>query len=265
MTPVIDGSPAKTLGRAREPMVFRGLAANWPALTRWTPDYLAELAGDRTVQVVVGDREGYEPVFETIPLRHFFRVWQAGGKDGGPALYLKEFDLFDAFPRLLEDVDFTALERPRTKSWRFAWISQEGGRTNLHHDLLNNVLTQIAGRKRVTFVPPARSAEVYPSDKFDCFARLSLVDAFNPDFQRFPRYRQALAAERQVVLEPGDAVYIPSGWWHTARSLAPSISLAGFFARPIDYITAVWPEELRLALHNRGLYKRGNCTCHAAV
>jgi len=265
MTEVKQGSPAEVLGRAREPVVFRGLASAWPALSRWTPDYLARLAGDRTVEVVVGDRESYEPVFRTIPLHDFFHAWPTGDAEGSPSLYLKEFDLFGAFPQLQEDVDFAALERPSTKAWRYAWISQAGGRTNLHHDLLNNVLTQVVGRKLVTLIPPARSADVYPSDKFDCFARLSRVDAFNPDFDRFPRYRSALAAERQVTLEPGDAVYIPSGWWHTARSLTASISLAGFFARRIDYLTAVWPEEFRLALHNRGLYKRGKCTCHAAA
>lgn len=253
-------TPAAVAG-SREPVVFRGLAAAWPALSRWTAAYLGGLVGDRSVEVVVGDREGYAPVFRSMGLAEFFARWQASVE--GAALYLKEFDLFAALPSLAGDCDFSPLERAGARAWRYGWVSQAGGRTNLHHDLLDNTLTQIAGEKVVTLMPPACAPDVYPSPKFDAFARLSLVDAFAPDLARFPRYRAALAQERRVELVPGDAVYIPRGWWHTARSLSPSISLAGFWASRWDVASTIWPEELRLFLHQRGLYKRGVCTCHA--
>ncbi|MCA9541633.1 MAG: cupin-like domain-containing protein [Myxococcales bacterium] len=249
----------------REPVVFRGVAAHWPALQRWVPERLAEMAGDRMVEVVVGDREGGAPVFESMPLRAFFTRWPEADESGAPALYLKEFNLLDALPRLAEDVDFSPYERPGATCWHDAWVSQAGGRTNLRSDLLDNTLTQIVGRKRVTLISPAWSADVYPSPKFDPYARLSLVDAFAPDFARFPRYRTALTHELQVVLEPGDAVYIPRGWWHTAQSLSASISIAGFWETRWARATVMLLEDVRRALHRVGVYKRGHCTCHPAA
>ena len=48
---------------------------------------------------------------------------------------------------------------------------------------------------------------------------ISMVPLENPDFQRYPRFREALAAARVAELEPGDALFIPYGWWHHVQSL----------------------------------------------
>ena len=48
---------------------------------------------------------------------------------------------------------------------------------------------------------------------------ISMVPLTDPDFERFPRYREALDAALVAELEPGDAVYIPYLWWHGVQSL----------------------------------------------
>lgn len=246
--------------RARLPRLLPGLAADWSALTDWTPAYLAELAGDRQVEVVCGDRESHDGEYRTVPLASVFLQPEPEAGDG-PPLYLKEFDLLAELPALAADVSLDQVQRPDHQSWHFGWISYAGARTGYHYDLLDNVLTQIRGRKRVTCVGPEYTPHMYISDKFDQYAVLSAVDGFDPDLDRHPRFAAARAAEQVYELGPGDAIYIPRGWWHRAESLSASISLSGFMTN--------WWDDLRLKpygvlqwLHRRGLYKAGHCACH---
>lgn len=244
----------------RTPRLLRGLAADWPALIRWTPAYLAELTGEREVEVVVGERETREGEYRTVPLAEMFRR-QATEPAGDPALYLKEFDLLAELPALAADVDLARLGRPAHQSWHHGWISHAGARTGYHYDLLDNVLTQVRGRKRVVCVSPDYTHAMYVSDKFDLYAVLSEVDGFAPDLERHPRFAEARAAEQVFDLEPGDALYIPRHWWHRAESLSASISLAGFMGSRWDTLRLA-PYGLLQWLHRVGLYKAGHCACH---
>ena len=253
--------PADVIGRSPEPVLFKGLAGSWPAVTRWTPDFLKALAADRTVSIVRGDREQDRPEFESMKLADFFEHCFSAEEDTGSMLYLKEFDLLEELPELMRDVDFSCLTFPRSRSYHDAWIGQRGARTGLHCDIFNNFLTHIAGRKEVVLIPPERTKDVYPSDKFDFCARLSRLNGFEPDLKRFPRFARALEASRTIVLEPGDIVYIPKRWWHQVASLTPTISLAGFVTGWPDKM-GLFMERIRRRTHNLGLYKKGNCTCH---
>ena len=93
--------------------------------------------------------------------------------------------------------------------------------TPTHVDEWNNVGCVVAGRRRFTLFPPDQIANLYvgPLDYAPTGAAMSLVSLSKPDFERFPRFRQALAAAQVAVLGPGDAIYIPPLWWHHVESL----------------------------------------------
>lgn len=246
----------------RRPVLLKGVAADWPAVSRWTPAYLAELAGDREVEVVIGERETKNAVYEKRRLADVFLAHVGEGADeAAEPVYLKEFDLLAEMPQLRDDVDFERVERRRHACEHSAWISNRGARTGYHYDFMDNVLTQLRGRKRVVVISPRFDDEMYPSDRFDFYAKLSTVDGFDPDLERFPRFAEARAAEITFDLEPGDGLYIPNGWWHRAESLTPSISMAGFMMGVPDAVRLL-PEHIKLGLHQLGLYKKGDCACH---
>jgi hypothetical protein len=50
---------------------------------------------------------------------------------------------------------------------------------------------------------------------------VSMVDFREPDFDRHPRFRDALAAGQVAELEPGDALFYPAMWWHHVEALDP--------------------------------------------
>lgn len=58
---------------------------------------------------------------------------------------------------------------------------------------------------------------------------MSLVDFANPDFQKYPRFREALASGQTTELEPGDAVFVPSMWWHHVEGLSPFNALVNYW------------------------------------
>jgi hypothetical protein len=93
--------------------------------------------------------------------------------------------------------------------------------TPAHVDEWNNIGCVVAGRRRFTLFPPEQLPNLYigPLDFAPTGAPMSLVSLHAPDFERFPKFRAALASAQSVELAPGDALFIPPLWWHHVESL----------------------------------------------
>ena len=110
------------------------------------------------------------------------------------------------------------------------WI---GGATTAtcHFDALDNIACCVAGKRRFTLFPPDQISNLYPGplEPTPGGQVISLVDFKNPDFQKFPRFSDALLTAQVIDLEPGDALYIPSMWWHHVESLEPYNVLVNYW------------------------------------
>jgi len=103
--------------------------------------------------------------------------------------------------------------------------------TPTHLDEWNNIGCVVSGRRRFTLFPPAQVVNLYigPLDFAPTGAPMSLVRLHAPDFARFPRFREALAAAVSAELGPGDAIFIPALWWHHVESLEPFNLLVNYW------------------------------------
>ncbi|NYZ63231.1 cupin-like domain-containing protein [Luteimonas deserti] len=102
-----------------------------------------------------------------------------------------------------------------------------------HFDAPDNLAVCAVGRRRFTLFPPEQIDNLYPGplEPTPGGQVVSLVDFTNPDESRFPRFRDAMASAQTAVLEPGDAIFIPSMWWHQVQGLAPFNVLVNYWWR----------------------------------
>jgi len=127
------------------------------------------------------------------------------------------------------------------------WI---GNRTiaSCHYDAPNNIACVAVGRRRFTLFPPDQIFNLYPGplDPTPGGQAVSTVDFSNPDFARFPGFRQALAAGMSAELEPGDAIFVPSMWWHHVEGLSPFNTLVNYWwGSAPDYV----PTPMNTLMH----------------
>ena len=112
--------------------------------------------------------------------------------------------------------------------------------TPTHLDEWHNIGCVVAGRRRFTLFPPQQIANLYigPIDFAPTGAPMSLVPLHAPDFQRFPRFREALQAAVTAELGAGDAIYIPPLWWHHVESLEPFNVLVNYWWHALPGVAA---------------------------
>lgn len=258
--PPADADDRFSRSRA-EPRVIRRLAAKWPATATWSFEYLARLAGQRVVRLVAGNRERCATAFVQAPLADYFRRLHQGHEASphGPALYLKEFDLLREWPALKADVRPHGLFPRHSIVSSSAWIGPAGAQTGLHHDYLDNLAVLLRGRKRFFLARPGTVESLGAvSRKFDRWACLSCLGINELAYRGLPP-----GSLYVVDLEPGDALYVPQGWWHEVVNLEPSIFLSGFFGSYPRVLFTWAATGLRQFVHDvQASLGPTVCTCH---
>ena len=219
-----------------EPLVLRGLAADWGMLRAALESQAAATAylrcfyKDSSVVVMSGEPAIGGRFFYNDDLSGFnFKTYRTGldlvlgelarfaGHSNSPSTYVGSSAIDTVLPGFRAENDFNFGSRAPLAS---IWI---GNRTRIaaHHDLPDNLACVVAGHRRFTLFPPEQLANLYvgPLDFTPAGQPISLVDFERPDYGRFPRFAEALKAARLAELGPGDAIFIPSMWWHHIESL----------------------------------------------
>lgn len=101
-----------------------------------------------------------------------------------------------------------------------------------HYDLSDNLACAVGGRRVFTLFPPEQVANLYvgPLDFTPAGQPISLVQFDRVDGRAaYPGFEAAAEAARHAVLEPGDALFIPSLWWHHVRATASLSMLVNYW------------------------------------
>ena len=229
----LDALDARLAG-ADQPLVMRNLAERWPLVAAGRQGaaearrYLLAHARDRLFEMQVG-RPSSERVFydenmaldfrvEQVPLSAAFALLeQAETQDSPPLVYLPSIAIQAFFDGLDADNRLPLGERATRDG---IWI---GGRTRIaaHCDISDNVAVAAVGRRRFILFPPDQFANLYlgPLEHSPGGRPVSMVDLAAPDWSSHPRFRAALAKARVAELEPGDSLFIPTGWYHHVEAL----------------------------------------------
>ncbi|HEX9474790.1 MAG TPA: cupin-like domain-containing protein, partial [Steroidobacteraceae bacterium] len=218
------------------PAVLRGLVAGWRAVARARESpaalvqYLGDLDTGRLVDAIMIPPEAGQRIFysEGMGGFNFLRnrlalsavaeqVLRYAAFPRPPAVAAQSALISDCMPGFGSENRLTLLaESVLPRIWLGNALI-----TPTHVDEWCNMACVICGRRRFTLFPPEQIANLYvgPLDFAPTGAPLSLVELNAPDFQRFPKFRTALAAAQVAELGPGDALFIPPLWWHNVESL----------------------------------------------
>jgi hypothetical protein len=237
-----------SLLNSTEPVVVRGLVSSWPlvqAAKRSPADlsaYLLRHYSGMKVTVLfaapqVGGRFFYNDDLTGFNFRRAKTTLDSVLKDlerasqdsRPPAIYVGSTLVDECLPgfRAANEVNFGP-HAPVASLWI-------GNRTRIaaHQDLPDNLACVVAGRRRFTLFPPEQMANLHvgPKDLTPAGQPISLVDFAQPDLRKFPRFAAALAEARVAELSAGDALLIPSLWWHYIEGLDAVNALVNYWWR----------------------------------
>jgi Cupin-like domain len=230
----------------KRPAILRGLVGDWPAVRQGFDSaaalvqYLGRFDSGKSVDALLAPPEidgqifyndamtGFNFVRNRLPLATVAQqVLRYAKFPNSPAVAAQSALVRDCLPGFADEnrlniVDDNVLPR--------IWL---GNRitTPTHVDEWNNIGCVVAGRRRFTLFPPEQISNLYigPLDFAPTGAPMSLVRLRDPDFDRYPKFRDAMAAAHVAELAPGDAIFIPALWWHHVESLEPFNVLVNYW------------------------------------
>jgi tetratricopeptide (TPR) repeat protein len=207
------------------PVIIQGMLDNWVALEKWTPDYLREHYGHLTVEIQANrnaDRN-YETNMQKLRRDVLFGDYVDMVSSGATNdVYMTANNAsrnMETLKGLWNDIDMLPeYLNPASPDKGFFWFGPAGTITPLHHDLTNNFMAQVRGRKHIKLIAAHSLPYVY--NHLHCYSQLDLT---NIDYARFPLLRNARIMD--VILEPGEILFLPVGCWHYVKGLDMSITM----------------------------------------
>jgi histone arginine demethylase JMJD6 len=213
---------------ANYPVVIGDACEAWSAKKKFTPQFFKKHYSDREVSIA-GKTYNFGDYID----------WMLTGTVANPAPYPCTLQIESEYPELLRDVmpplKYAQPSRIGSKLVPNRLLS--GANTleiffgspgalfpYVHYDYmsLHAFITQLYGDKEFTVIPPDQTPYLYPTPGNAWVSQVN--DIWNPDLEKYPLFAKATPVS--FVVGPGETLFIPCGWWHTARSLTPTISVA---------------------------------------
>lgn len=248
-----SGDVPEDIFLSSQPVILRGLVKNWSLLkvglqsNEQAIDYLKRYYNGKPSFAYFGSPEikgrffynedatklNYESkqtkVDEVLDL-----ILATISEENPPAHYIASNFIDSHFPKLREENDLTLSSHIKnnliTKPDIKIWI----GNSTLaccHYDTSSNIACCVVGKRRFTLFPPDQINNLYPGplELTPGGPTISMVDFHQPDFDKYPRFRDALAVGQVAELEAGDAIFIPCMWWHQVEGMSPFNVLVNYW------------------------------------
>lgn len=206
------------------PVIIRGLTDKTIAGEKWSIDYFKETMGDLTMDIYDnGNKKASATAYTNADLKMKFRDYLAIiSKDEHTDLRIFLCNLFKYNPKLREEFPCPDIFRGILDHMGYMFFGGKNTTVRIHYDIdMSNVLhTHFGGKKRVVLISPAYSGLLYrlPLNTY------SLVDIDKPDYRKFPALKYVKGYN--LILNPGDSIFMPTGYWHYMTYLEGSFSVS---------------------------------------
>ncbi|HNE30665.1 MAG TPA: cupin-like domain-containing protein, partial [Saprospiraceae bacterium] len=196
--------------KPKKPVVFTDLSKDWPAITKWTPEFLREHYGNLDVPVVGPDYHKPGPNYMKSHITMKFGEYLDMIRKGPTEYRIFLWNIFDHARELIHDVANPTICDGWVDKYPFMFFGGAGAVTNLHYDIdCSNVFhTHFWTRKHIILFEPNQSALLYQHP----YTVQSHINPLEPDYNKYPALRKAVGHE--TILQHGETLFIPALWWH---------------------------------------------------
>lgn len=209
--------------KPQKPVLISGLTKNWPAYEKWTLSYIQERAGDQIVPLYNNEpAKGSESVYapkKEMKLSEYIEILKTQPTD----LRIFFYEILKKMPELLNDFEYPDIGLKFFKKLPALFFGGGESKVFMHYDidLPDSMHFHFDGHKRVTLFSPEQTKFLYRVP----FAihNLESIDMDNPDFDTFPALQYVKGI--QANMQHGDALYMPSGYWHYIKYLDGGFSM----------------------------------------
>jgi hypothetical protein len=233
---------------SKSPILIKNLVQSWPSVIASkrsaveSLEYLKKFATDKLFTVFFGEPNINGRVFYNNDCSDLnFQVLGSSlnqlssvltkhiGDDSPPMIYVGSTMIDQWLPGFRAENDIVFDDYDPLVS---IWMGNKS-RIPAHYDFASNIACCVAGKRRFTLFPPEELENLYvgPVDFTPAGQAISMVDFLNPDFEKYPKFQKALESALVVELEPGDAIMIPSMWWHHVEALEDFNILVNYWWR----------------------------------
>lgn len=225
------------------PVVLKNASAAWKSNKIFTPEFLIDKFKD------------HETTFQGVKYKMSEIIdITAKSTEENPAPYPILFEIPQQIPELMDLLDPIHMNYSQPNWFRsklmpygkygnniHLFIGGKGNAYGLHKDFYhtNAWITQLYGEKKFIVFPGDQDKEFYIG-KSGYSRFLSPVDIHNPDYEKFPEFKNAKALS--VVLQPGETIFIPNGVLHTTLAFGQNISLIYDQLNSLNYKS--WKEDM---------------------
>ena len=249
--PVVDDITPEDFKRLyyipQKPVVIKNFAKSWPAYSKWNWDYFKSLVGDKKVGLYNNVKsDAYTPVNTADDYKTFGEYIDMIKK--GPAAWrIFLFNIFDHAPQLTKEFSWPDnYMKGFVKKYPMLFVGGETSVTHMHFDIdLSNILhTQFVGKKRVLLFPFEEQHKLYRKP-WEVLSMADYSNYYDPaksklDETAFPATKYAEGYD--IVLEHGDTLFMPAGFWHHMEYLESGFAMSLRAMQPsiLGKLKGVW-------------------------
>lgn len=210
----------------KQPMVFKGVAKDWPAVQKWNKSFFR--AHYENTPVTIIDNPGLVDNEKENHFRHttFGQYFDEVEKD--PNIYLRFSRVLDHNPVLLKDLKLDWLYQFRKGTsiggQTFLFIGEENSKTSMHAGFSQTIFIGVKGRKKWTICAPEERFFLDPHADRLLYYYTNAVPNNNHPNKGYDLVKYIKKYE--FVLEEGDVLWLPSLFWHYVENLTPTIGVA---------------------------------------
>lgn len=226
--------------RPQIPVVIESFDGNWAAHSKWSLDYMKEVAGEKMVPLYddrpVQHKDGFNEPHATMKMAAYVDLLKKE-----PTKYrIFLWNVLKEVPALQKDFSYPDFGIRLLKQVPMLFFGGQDSHTFMHYDIdfANIFHFHFEGEKECILFSQSQNKNLYKVPH--SLITHEGIDFSNPDLEKWPALKRAKGF--RTNLKHGEVLYMPEGYWHYMKYNTPgfSMSLRALARNPKNFAHAAY-------------------------